>query len=90
MLLDLRLPQMSGDTFFLAILRRWPRLPGRVILMSGDPWPLRPDWPDELRRLSAAVKALHPRRPGRHRGAVAGPPAARQTSARGTAMTDES
>ena len=25
-LLDLRLPQMAGDTFFLAIVRRWPRL----------------------------------------------------------------
>lgn len=35
-LLDLRLPQMAGDTFFLAIVRRWPRLLGRVILMSGD------------------------------------------------------
>jgi DNA-binding NtrC family response regulator len=37
-LLDLRLPQMAGDTFFLAIVRRWPRLLGRVILMSGNPW----------------------------------------------------
>ena len=25
-LLDLHLPQMSGDTFFLALTRRWPRL----------------------------------------------------------------
>ncbi|HJR17175.1 MAG TPA: response regulator, partial [Gemmatimonadales bacterium] len=36
-LLDLRLPQIAGDTFFLAIVRRWPRLVGRVILMSGAP-----------------------------------------------------
>jgi DNA-binding NtrC family response regulator len=49
-LLDLRLPQMAGDTFFLAIVRHWPRLLGRVILMSGDPLPLTPDWPAELAR----------------------------------------
>jgi two-component system, OmpR family, KDP operon response regulator KdpE len=47
-LLDLRLPQMQGDTFFLAIVRRWPRLLGRVILMSGDPSPQQPEWPAEL------------------------------------------
>ena len=47
-LLDLRLPQMAGDTFFLAIVRRWPRLLGRVILMSGDPPSQPPDWPAEL------------------------------------------
>ena len=47
-LLDLRLPQMAGDTFFLAIVRRWPRLLGRVILMSGDPPSEHPDWPAEL------------------------------------------
>ena len=47
-LLDLRLPQMAGDTFFLAIVRRWPRLLGRVILMSGDPSSEHPEWPAEL------------------------------------------
>jgi two-component system, OmpR family, KDP operon response regulator KdpE len=47
-LLDLRLPQMAGDTLFLAIVRRWPRLLGRVILMSGDPWSQQADWPTEL------------------------------------------
>jgi DNA-binding NtrC family response regulator len=47
-LLDLRLPQMAGDTFFLAIVRRWPRLLRRVILMSGDPWFKQPGWPVEL------------------------------------------
>ena len=54
-LLDLRLPQMDGDTFFLAIVRRWPRLLGRVILMSGDPLPPQPDWPVEL----AGCPVLH-------------------------------
>jgi DNA-binding NtrC family response regulator len=48
-LLDMRLPDMPGDTFFLAITRRWPGLIGRVILMSGDPFPQQPDWPPELR-----------------------------------------
>ena len=47
-LLDLRLPQMAGDTFFLAIVRRWPQLLGRVILMSGDPPAHQDDWPAEL------------------------------------------
>ena len=47
-LLDLRLPQMAGDTFFLAIVRRWPRLLGRVILMSGDPLSQQLEWPAEL------------------------------------------
>jgi DNA-binding NtrC family response regulator len=55
-LLDLRLPQMAGDTFFLAIVRRWPRLMGRVILMSGDPLPLQPDWPAELSRCPVLPK----------------------------------
>ena len=47
-LLDLRLPQMAGDAFFLAIVRRWPRLLGRVILMSGAPPEERADWAAEL------------------------------------------
>ncbi|HYF39077.1 MAG TPA: response regulator [Gemmatimonadales bacterium] len=47
-LLDLRLPQMPGDAFFLAIVRMWPRLLSRVILMSGDPTPQQPEWPAEL------------------------------------------
>jgi DNA-binding response OmpR family regulator len=46
-LLDLRLPQMPGDAFFLAVVRMWPRLLSRVILMSGDPSP-QPEWPPEL------------------------------------------
>jgi DNA-binding NtrC family response regulator len=54
-LLDLRLPQISGDTFFLAIVRKWPRLLGRVILMTGDLLPRQPDWPIEL----AGCPVLH-------------------------------
>jgi DNA-binding NtrC family response regulator len=54
-LLDLRLPQMPGDAFFLAIVRMWPRLLGRVILMSGDPSPQQPEWPPEL----AGCPVLH-------------------------------
>jgi DNA-binding response OmpR family regulator len=48
LLLDLRLPQIGGDTLFLAIIRQWPRLRDRVILMSGDPWSQQMDWPKEL------------------------------------------
>jgi DNA-binding NtrC family response regulator len=47
-LLDLRLPQMPGEALFLAIVRRWPRLLGRVILMSGDAHAQQPHWPVEL------------------------------------------
>jgi CheY-like chemotaxis protein len=54
-LLDLRLPQMAGDTLFLAIVRRWPRLLRRVILMTGDVSPQDRDWPVEL----AACPVLH-------------------------------
>jgi DNA-binding NtrC family response regulator len=47
-LLDLRLPQMPGDTLFLALVRHWPRLLGRIILMSGDIHAPQPGWPPEL------------------------------------------
>jgi DNA-binding NtrC family response regulator len=47
-LLDLRLPKMAGDTLYLAIVRHWPRLLGRVILMSGDIHGPERDWPAEL------------------------------------------
>jgi DNA-binding NtrC family response regulator len=47
-LLDIHLPQMSGDALFLALVRRWPHLLGRVVLMTGDPGAVRPDWPAEL------------------------------------------
>ena len=43
--LDIHLPQLSGDTLGIALLRRWPRLAGRLLLMTGDPWALRADWP---------------------------------------------
>lgn len=55
-LLDLRLPQMAGDTFFLAIVRRWPRLLGRVILMSGAPPAQQPNWPAELTDCPILIK----------------------------------
>lgn len=48
-LLDLHLPQMSGDTFFLALTRRWPRLAARIVLMTGDCFPETEHWPAELR-----------------------------------------
>lgn len=47
-LLDLRLPQIGGDTFYLAMIRQWPHLRDRVILMSGDPWSQQSGWSTEL------------------------------------------
>jgi DNA-binding response OmpR family regulator len=47
-LLDLHLPHLSGATLYLALVRRWPRLRGRIILMTGDPFVLEEDWPAEL------------------------------------------
>jgi two-component system KDP operon response regulator KdpE len=35
--LDLLMPQIAGDVLALAITRKWPRMVGRIILMSGDP-----------------------------------------------------
>jgi DNA-binding NtrC family response regulator len=55
-LLDLRLPQMAGDTFFLAIVRRWPHLLGRVILMSGAPPDQQAEWPRELVECPILIK----------------------------------
>ena len=49
-LLDLHLPQMSGDTFFVALIRRWPRLVDRIVLMTGDTYAEQGHWPEELRR----------------------------------------
>ena len=36
-LLDLRMPTMSGQTFYHVLLTQWPALALRVIIMSGDP-----------------------------------------------------
>jgi DNA-binding response OmpR family regulator len=55
-ILDIHLPQLMGDTLAIALLRRWPRLIGRVLLMTGDPWALRAEWPEELRRCPLLVK----------------------------------
>jgi DNA-binding NtrC family response regulator len=35
-LLDIRLPTMSGLALYLAIVHRWPGLEGRVAIMTGD------------------------------------------------------
>ncbi len=55
-LLDLHLPQMSGDTFFLALTRRWPRLADRIILMTGDSFPETEHWPADLLRCPLLLK----------------------------------
>jgi len=48
-LLDIRMPLMAGDTLFLAIIRRWPELRERTILMSGDTENIPEGWSPELR-----------------------------------------
>lgn len=48
-LLDLHLPQMSGDTFFVAATRKWPYLGPRIVLMTGDLFAEQAHWPDDLR-----------------------------------------
>lgn len=35
-LLDVRLPGMSGLALYLAIVHRWPELEGRIAFMTGD------------------------------------------------------
>ncbi len=36
-LMDLRMPTMSGQTLFHAIRSQWPHLAHRTVVMSGDP-----------------------------------------------------
>lgn len=36
LLLDSRLPTMSGLALYLAIVHRWPALEGRIAIMTGD------------------------------------------------------
>ena len=55
-LLDIRMPLMSGDTLFLAIIRRWPHLEARIILMSGDIENAAVDWSEELKRRPMLAK----------------------------------
>jgi CheY-like chemotaxis protein len=55
-LLDLHLPLMAGDTFFLALARRWPRLATRIVLMTGDTFAEQDHWPEELRRSPLLLK----------------------------------
>ena len=35
-MMDLRMPSMSGQTLYHAIASQWPELVGRVVVMSGD------------------------------------------------------
>ena len=55
-LLDLHMPQMSGDTFFVALVRRWPRLADRIVLMTGDTFAEMDHWPAELRACPLLLK----------------------------------
>lgn len=55
-LLDLHLPQMSGDTFFVALTRRWPHLGARIVLMTGDSYPEKQHWPTELQNCPLLLK----------------------------------
>ena len=36
-LMDLRMPGMSGQTLYHSIVARWPHLVNRVVVMTGDP-----------------------------------------------------
>lgn len=36
LLLDIHLPTMSGLALYLTIIHRWPRLEGRIAIMTGD------------------------------------------------------
>ena len=36
LLLDIHLPTMSGLALYLTIIHRWPKLEGRVAIMTGD------------------------------------------------------
>ena len=55
-LLDLRMPKMSGESLYLSIVRRWPSLRGRVILMTGHPYAVEDAWPADLRQCPLLTK----------------------------------
>lgn len=55
-LLDLHLPQMSGDTFYVALTRRWPRLASRIVLMTGDTYAEKAHWPTDLLSCPLLIK----------------------------------
>jgi two-component system, NtrC family, response regulator GlrR len=55
-LLDIHLPGLEGDALYLTMVRRWPALASRVVLMTGDPAALDRDWPAELRRRPVLLK----------------------------------
>jgi two-component system, NarL family, capsular synthesis sensor histidine kinase RcsC len=83
-ILDIHLPQLSGDTLAIALLRRWPRLAERLLLMTGDPWALRSEWPEELRRSPLLVKPFTlDGLAGTVRGALAAPPPQAQRKSNG-------
>ncbi|MGE0351862.1 MAG: response regulator [Gemmatimonadales bacterium] len=58
-LLDVLMPQISGDTLYLAFVRRWPELRERIVLMSGDPQGVSVNWPDELKRRPILAKPFN-------------------------------
>jgi DNA-binding response OmpR family regulator len=55
-LLDLHLPQMSGDTLFVALVRRWPHLASRIVIMTGDTYAETDHWPGDLKACSLLLK----------------------------------
>jgi len=55
-LLDVRLPHVRGEAFFFALIRRWPGLASRTVLMSGHPYHLEEGWPEALRGCQFLLK----------------------------------
>jgi DNA-binding response OmpR family regulator len=47
-LLDRRMPKLSGEALYLVLIHRWPYLKERVVLMSGAPLDLEGGLPAEL------------------------------------------
>ena len=80
---------MSGDTFFLALVRRWPRLAGRVVLMTGDTFAETDHWPGELPRCPVLLKpfTLETAATTVVRGARARPTSGDQRAGNGPRMT---
>ena len=56
LVLDLHLPNLLGDAFYFAVVRHWPHLRGRVVLLAGDSCAGAESWPDELRGCPMLVK----------------------------------
>ena len=58
-LLDLRMPGVGGEAFYYAIIRQWPALTQRIVLMSGQSFDIQDDRPQALKNCAFLPKPFN-------------------------------